>query len=442
MTSDQHATSAEHASSSCENASPVDASKLGLFRQSLWWLKLVQVRFRFFVIVLTSATLVSQWTKVQSLWDRWIWNTTSMAAVSSVSGAHEFFCPMDPGVLSVWPAICPICNMDLVPRRRMEAQILPEGVVARMQLTPYRIQLAGIRTTVVESKDLQYRMSFTGILKNFPPQEDDKSIIGFDAFPSGSDIELFHESRSATVSLHGVANRETRGTVSSNMTVVGDGWQRMSVRIVLDDPVAFPAGSAVTATILVMAGEVLASDQSSPLLDSEHRIVCVPESAIVDRGSEKLVYVESMPGMFDGVAVKVGRRMGAYYPVLSGLQLGQRVASSGAFLIDAETRLNPSLAAGYFGANPSVITATSATSPIASVRKIAKKVDVPNLSDEDQKIVAQQKICPVTELLLDSMGGPIPVMLGDRKVFICCAGCELKLRNEPEKYLAKIPKGE
>lgn len=277
-----------------------------------------------------------------------------------------------------WCAVClasDLSNLQYGSRtaRRMEAQILPEGVVARMQLTPYRIQLAGIRTTVVESKDLQYRMSFTGILKNFPPQEDDKSIIGFDAFPSGSDIELFHESRSATVSLHGVANRETRGTVCSNMTVVGDGWQRMSVRIVLDDPVAFPAGSAVTATILVMAGEVLASDQSSPLLGSEHRIVCVPESAIVDRGSEKLVYVESMPGMFDGVAVKVGRRMGAYYPVLSGLQLGQRVASSGAFLIDAETRLNPSLAAGYFGANPSVITATSATSPLASLRKIAKK---------------------------------------------------------------------
>ena len=39
------------------------------------------------------------------------------------------------------------------------------------------------------------------------------------------------------------------------------------------------------------------------------------------------------------------------------------------------------------------------------------------------------------------MGGPIPVMIGDRKVFICCAGCERRLRAEPEKYLAKLPKG-
>ena len=149
MTYDEKATSTEQSSFSCEKATTVAARKRSLFSQSLWWLKLVQVRARFLIIVVVSAAIVSQWAKVQSLWDRWVWNTTSVTAISSVSGAHEFFCPMDPGVLSVWPAICPICNMDLVPRRRTEAQILPEGVVARMQLTPYRIQLAGIRTAVV-----------------------------------------------------------------------------------------------------------------------------------------------------------------------------------------------------------------------------------------------------------------------------------------------------
>ena len=131
-----------------------------------------------------------------------------------------------------------------------------------------------------------------------------------------------------------------------------------------------------------------------------------------------------------------GRRFGAFYPVLSGLSAGQRVATAGAFLIDAESRLNPSLAAGYFGANSSAMTSSSATSPLAPVRKTAAAVV---LSAEDQSLVAQQKICPVTGLSLNSMGGPIPVMLGDRRVFICCAGCERRLRDEPEKYLAKIP---
>ena len=43
---------------------------------------------------------------------------------------------------------------------------------------------------------------------------------------------------------------------------------------------------------------------------------------------------------------------GTYYPVLSGLEPGQRVATAGAVLLDAETRLNPSVAASYFGAGP------------------------------------------------------------------------------------------
>ena len=54
--------------------------------------------------------------------------------------------------------------------------------------------------------------------------------------------------------------------------------------------------------------------------------------------------------MFDGVEVVLGPRCGDSYPVVRGLEPGQRVAVAGAFLLDAETRLNPSLVAGYFGA--------------------------------------------------------------------------------------------
>ena len=57
-----------------------------------------------------------------------------------------------------------------------------------------------------------------------------------------------------------------------------------------------------------------------------------------------------MAGMFDGVEVTLGRRCGDHYPVLRGLAPGDRVVTAGAFLLDAETRLNPALAASYFGA--------------------------------------------------------------------------------------------
>ncbi len=71
---------------------------------------------------------------------------------------------------------------------------------------------------------------------------------------------------------------------------------------------------------------------------------------MIDGGAKKVVFIESMPGMFDGVEVEVGPRCDEFYPVVRGLEAGQKLAVAGAFLLDAETRLNPSLASAYFGA--------------------------------------------------------------------------------------------
>ncbi len=80
------------------------------------------------------------------------------------------------------------------------------------------------------------------------------------------------------------------------------------------------------------------------------KALAVPTSAVVDTGTRKVVYRESAPGTFDMIEVKVGERAGEYYPVLSGLNDGDRVATAGAFLVDAENRLNPPPSAQFFGA--------------------------------------------------------------------------------------------
>jgi Cu(I)/Ag(I) efflux system membrane fusion protein len=75
----------------------------------------------------------------------------------------------------------------------------------------------------------------------------------------------------------------------------------------------------------------------------------VPESAVIDTGSRTVVYVEREPGVFEGRVVVLGSLSGSRYPVLEGLAPGEKVAAAGAFLIDAETRLNPAAGAAYFG---------------------------------------------------------------------------------------------
>lgn len=83
-------------------------------------------------------------------------------------------------------------------------------------------------------------------------------------------------------------------------------------------------------------------------------VLSVPESAVIDTGARRVVYVESEPGIFDAREVRLGPRAGTHYPVLEGLAPGDRVAASGAFLIDAETRLNPATSATYVGSTKGI----------------------------------------------------------------------------------------
>jgi hypothetical protein len=174
--------------------------------------------------------------------------------------------------------------------------------------------------------------------------------------------------------------------------------------------------------------------------------VALPETAVVDTGSRRVVFVETMPGMFDGVEVTLGPRCGDYFPVLTGLAPGQKVATVGAFLIDAEARLSRNLASSYFGASrpvdsePAERAPSGATALKPDVRPQKSKTNsaAAKLSAADQQLVNKQKICPVTGAALDSMGGPVAVDLPGQRVFICCKGCEASLKKDPEKYLAKL----
>ncbi|MHB1561407.1 MAG: efflux RND transporter periplasmic adaptor subunit, partial [Isosphaeraceae bacterium] len=74
-------------------------------------------------------------------------------------------------------------------------------------------------------------------------------------------------------------------------------------------------------------------------------VLSVPESAVIDTGTKKVVYVEAEPGVYEGREVVLGPRIGDRFPVLEGLSPGEKIAARGAFLIDAESRLNPTPAA-------------------------------------------------------------------------------------------------
>lgn len=307
-----------------------------------FWLSALQLRLRFFVFVACLAALFALWPWLSAAWDRTLFGWGNDKDELAVGGGSEFFCPMDPGVVSAWPAICPICNMDLIRRQKNDAKLLPEGVVARMQISPYKLALAGVHTAAIE-------------------QADDQTTI----LPSESSA----------------ANKS--------------------------------------------------------------QTVRVPTTAIVYREQRPLVYIETMPGMFDAIPVTLSTREDDTQFVTGQLQPGQRVAVMGTLLLDAESRLNPNLSTQYFGAAqpslasaaPSLPAAHSANQPAnSSAGKVGKnKPQV--LSVEDQRLVEEQKLCPVTEAPLGSMGTPAFVEVNGQRIALCCAGCRGRVLADPERYV-------
>ncbi len=73
------------------------------------------------------------------------------------------------------------------------------------------------------------------------------------------------------------------------------------------------------------------------------RKLAVPETAVLDTGLRKIVYLLRGNDVLESREVRLGRKAGRDYEVLDGLQEGDRVVTSGNFLVDSEAKLqNPS----------------------------------------------------------------------------------------------------
>jgi Cu(I)/Ag(I) efflux system membrane fusion protein len=91
-------------------------------------------------------------------------------------------------------------------------------------------------------------------------------------------------------------------------------------------------------------------------LGVQKSLLAVPASAVIDTGRRQLVYVETSPNTYELRAVKVGaegelsadRASGSikWVPVIEGLTEGEKVVTSGAFLIDAEAQMQGLPASG------------------------------------------------------------------------------------------------
>ncbi len=245
-----------------------------------------------------------------------------------------------------------------------------------------------------------------------------------------------------------------RGRLSFIYPHADQDTRTVTVRFELDNPEhKLRPGSTATVTFnvkpkdirLLAAREV--SEEAKSMLQAGN-VLAIPESSIIDTGAQRIVYREASPGVYEGIEVGLGPRMtrpdgATFYPVLEGLKRGEKIVTSGSFLVDAETRLNPAAGSIYFGGSGgaqsgrSSVTATRPSTPDDPDVNVQSGLAL--LSPEDRKLAEAQRNCPVLSgSRLGSMGKPVKLTLAGRTVFVCCEVCTPKAVANPKGMLEKL----
>ncbi|NUQ62167.1 MAG: efflux RND transporter periplasmic adaptor subunit [Pirellulales bacterium] len=169
-------------------------------------------------------------------------------------------------------------------------------------------------------------------------------------------------------------------------------------------------------------------------------VLAVPADAVLTTGRRQLVYVEKEPGVYQLVEPKLGPRAGDWYPVLGSLEEGDRVVVRGNFLLDSQFQVTgkPSLLYphGSTGGTGHEGHGEPRAKPKEPDAKILANLD--KLPPEDREAAKAQRTCPITDGLLGSMGKPYKMMIGNQALFLCCKGCEGKVRKDPDAVLKKL----
>jgi Cu(I)/Ag(I) efflux system membrane fusion protein len=446
-------------------------------RQNFWQvLKTVQARLRFIAILALVGAAIVYWDTLKAHYEKW--TRPLFGEETAVRADTEYWCPMHPTIVRDHADKCPICGMPLSKRKKGEGartdEVLPPGVVSRVQLTPYRVATAGIQTTEIEyqplskeittvgfvefderklaritarasgksridklyvnvtgqtvqkgeplallyspdllntvqnlldsqqsgNRDLQRlareRLTLWGIdddqiqqilkmgkpitqltirapisghiIKKYQVEGEyveegarlydvaDLSTVWIEAQVYEDEIAFLQAGLSVSATAKSFPNREFKGKVAFIHPHLDTGTRTLKVRFDMDNPQHdLRPGMYATVTLQVPVTELhlLPPDAGEKQRHAYEQglVLAVPERAVIDTGSRKIVYREAEPDVYEGVEVRLGPRCGILYPVIQGLKAGDKVATAGSFLIDAETRLTAGVGSTYFGAS-------------------------------------------------------------------------------------------
>ena len=130
--------------------------------------------------------------------------------------------------------------------------------------------------------------------------------------------------QAATLTLDYLPGRAFYGRVSYILPGVDPASRTLKARIAFDNP-----------------GGLLKPDMYGQveIRTGGARRLMAPESAVLDSGDRQVVYVDRGNGNLEPRPVRVGEHVGGKIEILAGLTAGERIVTSGNFLLDSESQL-------------------------------------------------------------------------------------------------------
>ncbi len=143
-----------------------------------------------------------------------------------------------------------------------------------------------------------------------------------------SDLPAVRVGMPADASVPYLPGKTWRGPVTYIAPIVDEKTRTIKVRIEVDNQDAALKPD-------MYADVFLRSDLGTGLI--------VPESAVIDAGDRKLVFLDRLEGRLEPREVQLGVKLAGGYQVITGLAGGDRVVTSANFLLDSESSLKAAL---------------------------------------------------------------------------------------------------
>jgi len=142
------------------------------------------------------------------------------------------------------------------------------------------------------------------------------------------ELPLVQVGTPVTVELAAMVGQPLNGTVRSIDPMVDPTTRTARIRVLVEDTAALLKPEMyVNLTIVAERGEALV----------------VPKEAVLQTGTQHILFVDKGQGLFEPRDVRVGTAAGDVVEIQSGVAAGERVVTSGNFLIDSESRLKGAL---------------------------------------------------------------------------------------------------